>query len=191
MPEPRRTFAPVTLVGLAAAVLTAVASAQTWARPSDTDGSIALQPLAEQGAQLPLASALSLVALAAWGVLLVTRGRVRRLAAALGLAAAAGTLATVAYGLVALPDAVRAEWADLGVQPGVEFTGWYVAAWPGAVIAVAALAAAVRWAPAWPEMGSRYDAPGAVEPDSARTGEEDRSNLDMWKALDDGRDPTE
>jgi len=38
-------------------------------------------------------------------------------------------------------------------------------------------------------MGSRYDAPGAAG--SADRPEEPESNLDIWKALDEGRDPTE
>jgi hypothetical protein len=37
-------------------------------------------------------------------------------------------------------------------------------------------------------MGRRYDAPGAAEPQPA-PGE--RSNLDLWKAMDEGRDPTD
>ena len=42
-------------------------------------------------------------------------------------------------------------------------------------------------APGWPAMGSRYDAPGA------RADAEDAApdtEQDMWRALDDGRDPT-
>ena len=38
------------------------------------------------------------------------------------------------------------------------------------------------------EQGKRYDAPGAGET-AAEPGE--RSNLDLWKAMDEGRDPTE
>ena len=37
-------------------------------------------------------------------------------------------------------------------------------------------------------MGKRYDAPGAADA-AAAPGE--RSNLDLWKAMDEGRDPTE
>ena len=34
-------------------------------------------------------------------------------------------------------------------------------------------------------MGNRYDAPGAGPVDDPQ------SNLEMWKAIDEGRDPTE
>jgi Tryptophan-associated transmembrane protein (Trp_oprn_chp) len=40
----------------------------------------------------------------------------------------------------------------------------------------------------WPEMGSRYDAPGrrAEAEDPARMEE-----IDLWRAIDEGRDPTD
>jgi hypothetical protein len=44
-------------------------------------------------------------------------------------------------------------------------------------------------------MGSRYDAPagregGRTTEDDAPTPPEETSNLDLWKALDEGHDPT-
>ena len=45
---------------------------------------------------------------------------------------------------------------------------------------------AVRLVPGWPEMGSRYDAPG--HPTPPRIMSEQR---DLWHALDEGRDPTD
>ena len=46
--------------------------------------------------------------------------------------------------------------------------------------------AAVRLTPSWPEMGTRYDSPtGEVAP------VEPEGNLELWKALDEGHDPTE
>ena len=53
-----------------------------------------------------------------------------------------------------------------------------------AVINVRSSALAVRLVPSWPEMGTRYDAPGsALQP-------LDETDLDLWRALDQGRDPT-
>ena len=47
------------------------------------------------------------------------------------------------------------------------------------------------WAPEWPEMGTRYDAPGSAVPAPATPAEPDeRTGLDLWKAMDEGRDPT-
>jgi Tryptophan-associated transmembrane protein (Trp_oprn_chp) len=47
----------------------------------------------------------------------------------------------------------------------------------------------VAWTPDWPEMGTRYDAPGSAPPPPVAPPEE-QSNLDLWKALDEGHDPT-
>ncbi len=55
-----------------------------------------------------------------------------------------------------------------------------------AVLSVVTTALAVWWVGHWPEMGSRYDAPGGAG-DAAP---EDPSSLDLWKSIDEGRDPT-
>jgi hypothetical protein len=57
-----------------------------------------------------------------------------------------------------------------------------------AVLALVGAAFAVRLVPAWPEMGSRYDAPQrrAEPPDPA-----DMDETDLWRAIDQGRDPTD
>ena len=68
-------------------------------------------------------------------------------------------------------------------------TAWYAAALAGALVSVAATLAAVRLVPAWPEMGSRYDAPGAPAP--ARSDAAVEPDRDLWHALDEGRDPTD
>lgn len=192
MAEPRRTFAPVLLLGAAAGTLAAVAGNKPWV--VDASGDTRLDPLglvAEAG-EMPLAAALSLVVLACWGVVLVTRRRVRRAVAALGLLAALGLAATVVVGWVTLDDQVlellRAQPTG-GDGAEVATTGWFWAAAVGAVLSVVATAAAVRLVPHWPEMGDRYDAPGTadgavgVPPDEA-------TNLDLWKAMDEGHDPT-
>lgn len=195
MAEARRTFGPVVLLGLASGTLAAVAGARPWV--VDADASAASDPLglvADAG-EMPLASALSLVLLAAWGVLLVTRGRVRRVVAVLGLVAAVGLAATVLTGWLTLPDQVRE--AMTVQQPGADapathISGWFWGAAVGALGSVAATALAVRWSPRWPEMGSRYDAPGDGGQTAAARGDQgaDTSHLDLWKAMDEGRDPT-
>ena len=54
---------------------------------------------------------------------------------------------------------------------------------------------ALRLVRTWPEMGSRYDAPtGARGGDGTDPAEapadHPTENIDIWKALDEGRDPT-
>ncbi|MBL0748217.1 Trp biosynthesis-associated membrane protein [Nocardioides baculatus] len=201
-PQPdrrRRTFGPVVLVGLASAGLAAVAGAKPWA--SGTSGSIDSSSSAtaalgssslETAAESPLAAALALVVLACWGVLLVTRGVFRRAIAVLALVAAVGLAVVTVEGLWSVPRKLTDALFELSgsdtAQAGL--TGWYVAAAVGAVACVATTAAAVRLVRSWPEMGTRYDAPaGATSGDAAR---EDlpTENIDIWKALDEGRDPT-
>ena len=68
------------------------------------------------------------------------------------------------------------------------FTGWFWTAAVASVVAVVPAALAVRLVPTWPEMGSRYDAPAGAASAAPETVETD---LDLWHALDEGRDPTD
>jgi uncharacterized membrane protein (TIGR02234 family) len=185
----RRTFGPVVLVGLASAGLAAVAGNRAWVRwsaESEGAGSL-LTVTGDDTATVPLAGALALVLLAGWGVVLVTRGRVRRATAGLGLLVACGMAVTAVLGVRSAAGGLRDDLAQAGVgDPSTQLVGWFWVYLVCAVLAVAAAALAVRLAPAWPEMGSRYDAPGAQHPE-ARAG---ASGLDLWRALDEGRDPT-
>lgn len=185
---PRRTFGPVVLVGLAAAALTAVSSAKPWAELTGT--AIVPHAVSESG-RSPLAGALALVLLATWGVVLVTRGQVRRGVAVLGLLAALGVLACVVAGGLHmagdLQEAVQRA-PHTGAAVDAARTGWVWVAGVGALLSVAATAAATLWAPAWPAMSQKYDAPGGtpekpVAPESA-------DSLDLWKSMDQGHDPT-
>ena len=144
----------------------------------------------DAGTRYPLASAVSLVLLAAWGVLLVTRGAVRRVFAWVALVAAVGLLVAVVAAYVTLPDSAASSYDQLMGRGSHDegFTGWF---WTTAVCAVLALVPAVlavRLVPRWPEMGSRYDAPGARE---QVTEEQPTREQDLWQALDEGRDPTD
>ncbi len=194
-PAHRRTFGPVVLIGLATAGLAAVASAKPWVgfdRPGGPGP--AAQPLAgatalDEGTRYPVASAISLVLLATWGVLLVTRGRVRQAFALLAAVSAVGLLVAVAFGYATLPDTAADSYDALmgraAREPG--FTAWF---WTTAVVAVAALvpaALAVRLVRHWPEMGRRYDAPvGGGSPHPANDPDQE-----LWNALNEGRDPTD
>ncbi len=210
-----RTFGPVVLLGLASAALAAVASAKPWLGGSSPSGSSdATMTALDTGTRYPLASAVSLVLLAAWGVLLVTRGRVRRAFAVLTAVAALALLVSVVVGYATLPDAAGDSYDELiRRRPQDEgFSAWF---WTAAVCSVVALvpaALAVRLVGRWPEMGSQYDAPraqgraqataqeraqGMAQGSAPATGagtSSERStdpDRDLWRALDEGRDPTE
>ena len=64
-------------------------ASKPWAAPDGAAGSTLVD---KTGGHVPLAAALGLVALAGWGVLLVTRGRVRRAVAVLVAVVSAGVL---------------------------------------------------------------------------------------------------
>jgi uncharacterized membrane protein (TIGR02234 family) len=193
MAEARKTFGPVLLLGLASGALAAVAGAQPWVSGSsgtvDTSTASAAATFDTTGIrESPLAAALALVVLACWGVILVTRGRVRRTVAVLGAVAALGALVTTVLAFWSLQDALsEALVAASGVdEASTSFTAWYAAALIGAVGSVVATLAAVWFTPSWPEMGTRYDSPTG---EAAVT--EPEGNIELWKALDEGHDPTE
>ena len=131
------------------------------------------------------------MALAAWGVVLVVRARARRVVAVSALLASAGALvATVAAHGRAQADsltAVMAKGASGADAFSTSVTGWYYAAARRRLLSTVAFVVALLWAPRWPAMGSRYDAP-AAQADAGRP--LPPSEQDMWRALDDGRDPT-
>lgn len=198
----RRTFAPVVLVGLAASALTAVAGHRAMLRipesALDDLGMASYGGTDAAASEFPLAGALGLVALACWGVLLVTRGRVRRVVAGLAALSAAGVVAVIVVGGFFqaddyISDATRQLGYGIGFSGdlGAVRTGWLWAGLAGSVVATAVGAAAVRLAPGWPEMGSRYDAPaaGGAAATTAAPAEE-LSSTELWKSLDEGDDPT-
>jgi uncharacterized membrane protein (TIGR02234 family) len=188
----RRSFGPVVLLGLATAALSAVAASKPWMDTGTSPPPAGASAAAlDTGTRYPLASATSLVLLAAWGVLLVTRGRVRRAFAVVALLAALAMVACVVAGYVTLPDAARDSFDELmgrgAREPG--YTGWFWTAALAAVVGVVPAALAVRLSGRWPEMGTRYDAPGAAR-DRGRQDTADPQR-DLWHALDEGRDPTD
>jgi uncharacterized membrane protein (TIGR02234 family) len=194
--EGRRSFGPTVLVGLSAGALTAVAAARDWAGATGSAAGVDVAASVKGSATAPLAIALALVALASWGTVLVLRGRARRVVAVVGAVASAGVLATV----VSAFDRAQDDAVEAVVSRGAtgdtfvsSLTGWYFACGVGAVLTLLAFAVAVGAAPRWPAMGSRYDAPATrTSPGSpsAAGAPEPATEQDMWRALDDGRDPT-
>ena len=84
------TFGPTVVIGPASAVLAAVAASRDWATASGSAAGVHVTGSVKGSTTAPLAVALALVALAAWGVVLVLRGRVRRAVAIVGALACGG-----------------------------------------------------------------------------------------------------
>jgi uncharacterized membrane protein (TIGR02234 family) len=181
-----RSFGRTVLAGLGGAALAAVAAGRDWAESSGANAGVKVHASVAGSDAAPLVLALALVTLAAWGVVLVLRGRVRQVVAAVGLAAAVGALVSLVDAFGAAQDAaVEALTARGGAGDAVvtSLTGWYWASGVGALLTALALVVAVRRARTWPALGSRYDAPGARAAAPA-------SEQDLWRALDEGHDPT-
>jgi hypothetical protein len=156
------------------------------------------------GALAPLLPALGLVALAAAGGLLATRGVARRLVGAV--------LGLVGVALVMIVVGALAGASPVGPA----------ACLAGAALIVAAGGLTMRWGGGWPEMGARYgrsqpyrsdkphrpdkphrlgephrsdephqsDSPGGGATARVTVPGGDLSGADLWDALDQGRDPT-
>ena len=195
--EARRTFVPVVVPGVLGSVVAAVGAAHAWARPvsnSPADLPTSMITSADSGiGTYPLALALSLAGLAAWGALLVTRGRTRSAFAAIGSALTLGALATSTYAAFHATAGVRSAIRDqvgmsrkaVNLLVDVHLTGWFWMSLVGAVVALVAFTLAVRRAPAWPGMSRRYDAPG-----SQSAPRRPSTNQEIWKSIDEGHDPT-
>ncbi|CAN5341069.1 hypothetical protein BH18ACT9_BH18ACT9_12110 [soil metagenome] len=184
------TFGPTVLVGLAGAALAAVAASRDWATADGDAAGVAVSGSESGSSAAPAALALALVSLAAWGALLVLRGRLRTVVAGLGLAASTGVLVAVADAFDAAQDNARDSARAAGVTGDVitsSLTGWYWASALGAALCLAGFAVAARRAQRWPEMSSRYDAPAAAESRPPASAPDDR---DLWRAIDRGHDPT-
>ncbi|HSJ21448.1 MAG TPA: Trp biosynthesis-associated membrane protein [Nocardioidaceae bacterium] len=180
-----RTFGPAVAAGLVGAALAAVAGSRDWASARADAAGIRVEASVTGAESQPLVPALALVALAAWGVVLVTRGRVRRGVSAVGLLASVGSLVGVVLGFGAAQEDAQEAAVARGATGDVFATSlspWYYLAAAGALLAAAAFAVAVARSPRWPAMGTKYDAPSgrSTPPDDE----------DMWRALDEGRDPT-
>ncbi|MGZ5416835.1 MAG: Trp biosynthesis-associated membrane protein [Nocardioides sp.] len=181
-----RSFGRTVLLGVASAGLTAVAAGQAWANASGDAAGVEVTATASGSEAAPLALALALVALASWGAVLVLRGRARRLAAVVGALAAAGVLVSVLVGGDAAEDAAVAAVVAEGATGDAfvaSLTAWYWVTAVAAALTLTSLLVAVRKAPAWPAMGTRYDAPATRAAAPA-------TDQDLWRAMDEGHDPT-
>ena len=179
---------PTVVLGLAGAGLATVSSAQVWATAQAS--SPALRSVEARGSEVaPLALPLALVALAAWGAVLVLRRRGRRVVAMVGLLAGLGVVATVVPKAHEAPDVAVGLLSTSASEVSSDPTVWPWLAVTGAVLTALGFVVALREAGRWPEMSSRYDAP-VGETRAATPAPEEATSAELWKAMDEGRDPT-
>lgn len=180
----RRSFWPTVLLGVAGAGVAATAGHQAWVSVHGPDTTtVGTTPL-----DRPEVTSVALATLALWGVLLVTRGRVRRAVAVAALVAGVALVAFAIHGIAASAHP-QVSWFSYDAKPPTTSrNAWGPIAAVGAVVTALAALLAVRGTPGWPEMGRRYDAPAGPAAPAAPL--EEQSPLDVWKAMDEGVDPT-
>lgn len=192
----RRGYAMVLVVGLVGSLLAVVGTARPWASAAAAPPGLPTVHASVTGTDLePVCGALGLALLAAFGAVLATRGRVRR---GIGAAIVAGSVAVLVLAATAPADPTSALSADLstkgwtgdGFASSTEPWRWIVVA--AAVIAALAGVAVAWFGGGWASMGARYDAPAAAGQASRRdAAADDLTEAEVWKAIDQGRDPTQ
>jgi uncharacterized membrane protein (TIGR02234 family) len=188
----RRLYAPVVLATLATGGLAFFAASRTWAHVRIATDGLPSDSVDVSGADAqPLVSALALVVVTAALAVLAASPRVRRVVGAFTVLVAVAAALIVLLGGSSLDSAV-----DHAVEASPAFTGTGDHDFTGSVwkyvTALAFILAALlggvtaKLGATWPTMSSRYDAPAARPAVTAP-----QSDAEMWKALDEGRDPTQ
>jgi uncharacterized membrane protein (TIGR02234 family) len=189
---PRRLYVPVVLATLAVGGLAFFAVGRTWAEAEVKADGLAPASVAVSGSDAqPLVSALAIVVVTAALAILAAGRRMRRVVGTLTvLVGVVGVIVVPRSGSGALADAVRSAAEKSPAYAGPSSLGDVShAPWDLLTIAAFVLAAVlgvvtIRFAPHWPTMGSRYEAP------TRRPAVDDPSDTDLWKAMDRGDDPT-
>jgi Tryptophan-associated transmembrane protein (Trp_oprn_chp) len=129
---------------------------------------------------VPGAFALALAALAGTAALLLL-GRVgRRAAGVLLVLLGVGTALVAVSGARGLADGslLPSSWTASGAEPVSTSPIWAVGAVLGGLLVIAAGALALLGGPGWTDTPSRYSRAGRP------------ADTDLWRSLDEGRDPT-
>ncbi len=189
---PRRLYVPVVLGLLAAGGLAFLALGRTWERARVAADGLPSDIVRVSGSDAyPLAAALALVVVTGSIAVLATGGRVRRAVGVLVVLAAGGAIISLLDGRRALESAIGDAVTESPAYTGAgsvarSGTSWDFWTFVAFAVAAALGAVVVALAPRWPTMSGRYDAPSSTPAPAAP-----RTEADIWKALDEGRDPTE
>ncbi len=195
-----RALALAVAGGLVGGGLALLGASRPWARTdvaAEGFPRVAVQVLGTEA--VPVVGAAALVAVTGFLALLPTSGPLRRSIAALVVLAAGGVLIGTLSAGPAVSDALDGELLATASTQGsdvpalaasAERTWWRWLCLAGGALCLAAGSWSVLRGHTWAVMGSRYDAPAADPGRSARTTGERTEDVDLWRALDDGRDPT-
>lgn len=191
--NPRRLYGPSVLGVLATGGLAFFAASRTWAHTSVEASGVPTASVDVSGADaVALVPALALVIVAAALAVLAASARVRRVFGLLIVAVSLISMVVIARAGGDIDKAVQAAVRDSPAFIGTnrpEAVSDSVWRWlTAAAFVLSALVGVVitRFGALWPTMGRKYEAPGAHP-----VTEEVKSEADIWKALDNGRDPTQ
>ena len=187
----RRLYAPVVLTLLACGGLAFFAASRTWVEATVRARGLPSDPVTVSGTDAqPLVPALALVVVTGALAVLAASVRVRWVVGVLLVMVGLGAAVLVVTGGstldAAFDDAVRTSTAFTGsnTPDAHRVLVWPMLAGASFVLAAALGVVVIRLAGTWPTMGSRYESPTGQDKD-------ERTEDDLWAALDEGRDPTE
>lgn len=189
----RRLYGPSVLGAIATGGLTFVAASRTWMHASVEAKGVPSASVDVSGSDaVALVPALALVIVAAALAVIAASVRIRRIVGVLIV-----VVAVIGFVVVLRADGNLSAALDTAVKDSPAFIGtnvpdeiaqsaWRWVAALGFVLSALVGAVITRFGARWPTMGRKYDAPKAHAPV-----DELESEADIWKALDDGRDPTQ
>lgn len=197
----RRVYAAAVLTGVGSGALVFLAASRTWASVEVAPPGMTADTVTVTGsAAAPLVGAMAFVVMAGSVAVVASSGWLRRAVGALVVVAAVVAVYTAATAGGAVDDALSdAVASSTSMTAGPEqqrelvadadATWWRWGAVAGSLAALGVGCLVVVRGGRWPGMGRRYDAPSARRRESAEPAEE-RDVTDLWKALDEGEDPT-
>ena len=191
--NPRRLYGLSVLGALATGGLAFFAASRTWAYTTVEASGVPTARVDVSGADAaPLVPALALVIVTASLAVLAASARVRRVVGLLIIVVGVIGLFVVLQSEDrvgrALDAAIKDSPAFIGTNAPdtVSYGVWRWVTAAGFVLSALVGVVITRFGALWPTMGRKYDAPKAHTPT-----EEVETESDIWKALDDGRDPTQ
>jgi uncharacterized membrane protein (TIGR02234 family) len=187
----RRLYAPIVLGLLAAGALALFAVTRSWATATVRSPGVPVDQVQASGADgAPVLVALAIVVVAA-GLAVVASGGWLRQVIGLVIASVAACAAVRALSLdvagAPLARALADSPANLGsARPVADLSSWPVVATVAFALAAVLGLAVVVFGRQWPRLGTRYDRAARTRPEQVDATDE----AEVWRALDDGRDPT-
>lgn len=191
----RHLYGPIVIGLLAVGAIALFAVTRVWATATVRTPGVPTDQVEASGADAaPVLVALSIVVIAAALAVVASGGWVRQivgLVVATVAAWAAVQALSVDVAGAPMARALLDSPANLGAaHPVANVSVWPVVA--GLAFAVAAVLGVlvVVFGRQWPRMAKRYDRQSAGSSEAASELVADADDADLWRALDDGRDPT-